>query len=180
MKRYCFIFLLMGGGIMNRYRVIQIVLLILYIGMLVFFTYECFQTGQKASDQAGNVAQVVASTQEKITGKPVTVDNEYKKTLSKLFGHYGYFCLLGLVSILFYMTLKRFRPYIRFIMHLAVGITFAFLSEFLAEALTEGRNASILDVLIDSLGLVTLSGIFMIIYYIIIYKKNKQTKIEGE
>ena len=159
---------------MSRFRVVQIILLIIYIGMLVFFTYECFQTGTNASKQASGVAQVVANVQEAITRKPVVVDSNYKTLISKLIGHYGYFCILGLVSILFYMTLTGFKAYIRFIIHLAAGIVFAFLSEFLAEAITEGRTASIADVGIDILGLITLSGIFIMIYYIVVIHKKKK------
>ena len=158
----------------KRKRIIQIVLFIIYIGMLVFFTYECFQTGDNASKQAGNVANAVANVQEAVTKKPVVVDNEYKKIISKLFGHYGYFCILGLVSILFYMTFTKIKAYIRFIIHAGIGIIFAFGTEYIAEALTDGRTASIIDVGIDTLGLLTLSGIFIIIYYIVMIKKMKK------
>ena len=161
---------------MNRLRIVQIILLILYLGMLAFFTYECFQTGASASKQAGNFANAVAKVEEAITKKPVVIDNNYRTMVSKLFGHYGYFCILGLVSILFYMTFTKLKVYIRFIIHLVVGISFAFLSEFIAEALTEGRNASINDVGIDTLGLITLSGLFIIIYYIVYFVKKKKEK----
>lgn len=158
----------------KKLRIIQIILFVIYLGMLVFFTYECFQTGDNASKQASTVATAVANVQEAVTKKPVVVDNEYKKAISKLFGHYGYFCILGLVSILFYMTFTKLKPYIRFIIHAGIGIIFAFGTEFIAEAKTEGRNASIIDVGIDTLGLLTLSGIFIIIYYILMIKKKKK------
>lgn len=161
---------------MNRLRIVQIILLILYLGMLAFFTYECFQTGASASKQAGNFANAVAKVEEAITKKPIVVDNNYRTMVSKVFGHYGYFCILGLVSILFYMTFTKLKVYMRFIIHLAVGISFAFLSEFIAEALTEGRTASIVDVGIDSLGLITLSGLFIITYYVVIVIKKKKEK----
>lgn len=143
--------------------------------MLIFFVYECLKTGAETSKQVGNVAKTVANIQEAVTNKPVVVDNEYKKTISKLFGHYGYFCLLGIVSILFYMTFTKLKPYIRFIIHAGIGIIYAFSTEFIAEAKTEGRNASIIDVGIDTLGLLTLSTIFIIVYYIVIINRKKKS-----
>ena len=50
---------------------------------------------------------------------------------------------------------------------------FAFGSEFVAEAVTVGRHASIVDVGIDTLGLMTLSSIVILIYLIRIKVKNK-------
>jgi len=158
----------------------QIVLLIIYLSMLAFFMYECFKTGEEASKQAAGVANVVADVQSAITQKPVVVDNNYKVLVSKLVGHYAYFCILGLVSILFYMTFKRLKPIFRIILHFGIGFIFALITEFVAEAITKGRNASIVDVFIDFGGLATISMIYIIIYYILRYKNNKKEIIKND
>ena len=59
--------------------------------------------------------------------------------------------------------------------HFGVGFIFALATEFIAEAATSGRNASFVDVLIDSAGLLTFSGIYIIIYLLI---KRKKRRIE--
>ena len=158
----------------KKFMIIQISLLIVYVLMLAFFTYECFRTGEDASKQASSVATVVATVQETITKKPVVVDDNYRVIISKSIGHYGYFCLLGLVSILFYMTFKKLKMGYRIIIHYTSGIVFAFLTEFVAEALTKGRYASFTDVLIDTAGLFTFSSIFLLIFFI--YKYIKESK----
>ena len=156
----------------NKFMAIQIILAILYISMLAFFVYECFKNGEDASKQANGVAEVVANVQEAITKKPVEVDDHYRMVISKGLGHYGYFCFLGLVSILFYMTFKKIKLGFRILIHYTSGIVFAFLTEFVAEALTSGRNASFTDVLIDTAGLFTFSSIFLLIFFIYRYIKG--------
>ena len=156
----------------NKFMAIQIILSILYVAMLVFFAYECFKNGEDASKQASGVANVVANVQEAITKKPVVVDDNYRLAISKGIGHYGYFCLLGLVSVLFYMTFKKLKIGFRVLLHFTSGIVFAFLTEFVAEALTSGRNASFTDVLIDTAGLFTFSSIFLLIFFIYKYIKG--------
>ena len=158
----------------KKHLIIQIILFVLYLGMLIFFIYECFQNGNEAGRQAGWVSDTIAKILSKISGKEIVVDTHFKTLVSKLVGHYGYFCILGLISILFYMTFNKLKVYIRFLIHLSVGIAFALISEFLAEAITSGRNASIIDVLIDVGGLLTLSSIYILIYYLVNKQKEKK------
>ena len=160
-------------GIMKKIKIRTIIFFIIYLAMLIFFTYECFQDSNKAGSQAGFVSEILAKVLGFIRGKEVTIDDNFRYYVSKIIGHYSYFVILGTFSILFYMSLDRLKDYIRIILHFGIGITFAFLSEFIAEALTSGRNASIKDVGIDTLGLITVSVPYIIIYYIIIYKRKK-------
>ena len=156
----------------NKINLKQIILFIIYLGMLIFFMYECFQNGDSAGNQASIFSNIIAKIHGFFKGEEIIVDDNYRLVISKLFGHYGYFCVLGLVSILFYMTITRFRILWRFMIHFGVGFIFAIATEFIAEAATSGRNASFVDVLIDSAGLLTFSGIYIIIYIIIMKKRR--------
>ena len=160
---------------MKKKDVIQILLLAVYASMLIFFAYECFQDSSKAGRQAGFVAEIVSKIQEIITGNKPVVDDNYLTLISKLIGHYGYFCILGLVSIFYHLSLDGYNRITRILLHFVIGVLFAFGSEFVAEAVTEGRHASIVDVGIDTLGLMTLSSIVILIYLIRIKVKNKIT-----
>ena len=96
----------------------------------------------------------------------------FSTLVSKLVGHYGYFVVLGVVSIAFYLNIPKISKITAIILHFSVGFLFAFISEFVAERMTSGRHASMVDVLIDMAGLITLS-ILIIIYNL---RKNKPLK----
>lgn len=146
--------------------IFQIIFLIIYGALLVFFMYECFQDSTKAGKQAGIVANIIANTIEFFTKKKVTVDDHFLLLVSKIVGHYGYFVILGLISIIYHLSLDGFNKIMRIIIHFVIGISFAFATEFVAEAITAGRNASIVDVGIDTLGFITLSLPICIVYLI--------------
>lgn len=153
-------------------NIFQILFFIFYVALLIFFLYECFQPGDKAGSQAGFVAGIIARVQSFITGKEVIVDDAYRHLITKLVGHYGVFVLIGLFSILYHLTLDGFNKYVRIIIHFVIGIGFAFFTEFVAEAITSGRTASIVDVGIDVGGLITISLPISIIYLIVKSRKK--------
>ena len=157
-------------------NVIQIIFFLLYAALMIFFLYECFQPGDKASGQAGWVAEILAKVQSFITGKEVVVDANYKLLVTKLVGHYGIFVLIGLFSIIYHLTLDGFNRFIRILVHFVIGVGFAFGTEFVAEAVTSGRTASIVDVGIDTLGLITLSVPIIIVYLIVILRRERKMR----
>ncbi len=160
----------------KKNKVLSIILFIIYLVMLIFFIYECFQDGASAGKQAGFFSNIIAKIEEFFTGKEVIITDKYRYYVSKIFGHYGYFVLLGLVSIIFYMSLKNINIWIRISLHFGVALIYAFASEFIAEALTSGRTASIKDVGIDYLGFITISLPYVIAYFTYHYHKKKKEK----
>lgn len=155
-------------------KLFTLLFFIIYIFMIAFFIYKCLETGTTSSASSDKVADVVAGVTEEITHKPVVVDDNYKTMIRKLIGHFGYFMAMGTVSIIFYLLLeiKKYN-WIKIIFHYVIGIGLAFISEFVLEANTEGRGASIKDVGIDSGGFVLLSTIILLVYLFIKYKKSK-------
>ncbi|MBQ9448937.1 MAG: VanZ family protein [Acholeplasmatales bacterium] len=157
-------------------NIIQIIFFVLYAALMIFFLYECFQPGDKAGNQAGWVASIIAKIQGFFTGKEVIVDDHYRYLVTKLVGHYGIFVLIGLFSIIYHLTLDGFNRFIRILIHFVIGVGFAFGTEFVAEAVTSGRTASIVDVGIDTLGLITLSVPIIIVYLIVILRRERKMR----
>lgn len=159
---------------MNKKVLFQIISFTIYFCLLAIFVYECLQTGEKTGTQIQNVGGAIADAGSQITGTTVENNAEFQKKVGKFVGHYMYFCLIGIASIVSYMTLTKIKDYYRIIIHIVTGFTFALITEFVLEARTNGRSPMFSDVLIDTAGLLTLSIIYIIIYYIIKIKKNKR------
>ena len=133
----------------------------------------CLQSGGDSSDTSKVIAEGIADAQETITGKEVVVDDEYIMITRKVLGHFGYFMVLGIVSALLYLSLYTLKPFYRISIHYVSGIFFALVSEFMLEASADGRAPSFKDVLIDSIGFISLST-FIVIIWAIRRKKNNQ------
>lgn len=162
---------------MKKYIVYQIILLISYIALIMFFSYMSMQTGTESSGVSQTVADSVASVEEKVTGKPVVVDDNYILVIRKIFGHGGFFALFGIVSSLLFLSLYTINIYLRTSIHYVSGILYAFISEFILEASTVGRTPSFSDVALDSVAFVSLSTIIIIIYFIIKHSRRRKEKI---
>jgi len=128
------------------------------------FCYMCLQSGGDSSNTSKVIAEGIADAQETITGKEVVVDDEYIMITRKILGHFGYFMVLGIVSALLYLSLYTLKPFYRISIHYVSGIFFALVSEFMLEASADGRAPSFKDVLIDSLGFISLSTFIVIIW----------------
>ena len=159
---------------MKKIKISTIIYFLIYLAMLIFFAYECFQDGSSASKQAGFVARIVAKILGFLKQEEVIIDDQFKFYVSKLIGHYTYFVILGTFSILFYMSIDKIKDYIRIILHFSIGFIYAFSTEFIAEAMTSGRTATFTDVLIDFAGLSTVAIPYVIIYYLLKRKKTNQ------
>ena len=163
-------------------KIFTSIFFVIYIFMISFFIYKCLENGTKSTESSNKVVDIVVDITENITNKPVVVDDNFKTMIRKLIGHFGYFLVLGTVSIIFYLLLEiKKYPWIKIVLHYSIGILLAFISEFVLEANTSGRGASIQDVGIDIGGFVLLSTIILLIYLLIKYKKNKvkENKIEN-
>ncbi len=147
-------------------NIIRITLLILYIFMIVFYVIKSLENGQDSYESSAEVAQSIAKIDEIITGKTVKVDENFRHLIRKYIGHYGYFVLFGIISILLYLSLPKIKQYIKIIIHYSFGFIFAFTTEFLFQLNAKNRTPSFVDVMIDFGGLVTLSTFIVLYYYI--------------
>ncbi len=158
-------------------NIIRILLLTSYLFMMAFYIVKSLENGQDSLSSSTSVAKGVAKIDEVITGKTVKVDDNFRHLIRKYIGHYGYFVLFGIISILLYLSLPKLKHYIRIIINYSIGFIFAFMTEFLFQLNAKDRNPSFLDVMIDFGGFVTLSSFIVLFYYIkrdsINYKKDQ-------
>ena len=158
-------------------NIIRILLFTSYLFMMAFYIVKSLENGQDSLSSSTSVAKGVAKIDEVITGKTVKVDDNFRHLIRKYIGHYGYFVLFGIISILLYLSLPKLKHYIKIIINYSIGFIFAFMTEFLFQLNAKDRNPSFLDVMIDFGGFVTLSSFIVLFYYIkrdsINYKKDQ-------
>ncbi len=158
---------------MKKSKIIVLVIFgILYIAMLAFFTKMCLETGEKSTESSNTVAKIVQSVLNTVFNAHIELTDNYLRLIRKLIGHFGYFACLGIVSIIFYLNMP-IKLNIRIILHYVIALLFAFTTEFLLEGSTDGRSASINDVLIDYSGFILISTIILIIYLINVKRLKK-------
>ena len=145
---------------------------ILYIGLMVFFTMKCLETGEESTESSNTVAKIVQHVLNTLFNAHIELTDNYLRLIRKLIGHFGYFACLGIVSIIFYLNLP-IKLNLRIILHYIIALAFAFSTEFLLEGSTDGRSASINDVLIDYSGFILISSIILVIYIINVKRIKK-------
>lgn len=158
----------------SKRMVIQIILGIIYIFLLVLFSIKSLESGSESSKLSRNVSENIVGVINNTFNKDIKVTDTFEHYVRKIIGHYGYFVILGSVSVFFYLLFNKLKHYIRFIIHFTTGFIFAFLTEFVFQNIASNRTASMKDVGIDYLGFITFSTVVCIIYYIKIYKKKKK------
>ena len=158
------------------FRIYQSILLILYIGLMVFFVVMCLETGTKSSESSQKVATVTAEVINTVSGEEIVSaeSTSFQKFVRKFIGHFSYFVTLGLVSSLFWLSIDSMKSKRRVIIHYFLGFSFAILSEFLLEGTTTGRGPSWSDVMLDSLGFISLSTIIILVYYFLYLRLKRQ------
>lgn len=101
----------------------------------------------------------------KIKIEPALIHN-----LFRTFAHYSEFFVLGIFSLLFFFTSLKKRP----IYAIIYGILISICDELIQHFFSEGRTLQLIDIIVDSSGVITASIIFYIIYKIICIKRNKK------
>lgn len=150
-------------------RIYQIILLIIYISLLVFFTIESLKDGNSTMESSNRISFLVRDIIKFFTGINIEIDDNFNYIIRKFIGHFSYFCVLGIVSSLLYFSFNNCKNYYKLaIIHFSSGFIFAFITEFIFELFTSGRSASFKDVMIDFLGFIFISPI---IFYYTFYTK---------
>ncbi len=156
-------------------KVFKIIISILYISLLGFYVYLSLSSGEKSGNMSSEFANFIAKILN-FFGIKVEVNDEFHTFIRKLFGHFGYFVILGIVSLLFYVYVLSIKLKYKLIIHFGSGFLFAFLTEFLLEAITAGRGPSMIDVLIDYSGFSV--SVFISLIFIFKGRKKKNSNIK--
>ncbi len=159
------------------FRILQIALLALYIGLLVFYTLKSLENGAQSTESSNKVTDITADVITTITQKPVEKTEDFKSFVRKFIGHYSYFVTLGTVSVFLYLTLRKLKPHYRFIIHFSTGFIYAIMTEFWFQKVAGTRGPNWNDVGLDYLGFITISIFVLMIYYIIYFTKRRKKLI---
>ena len=153
----------------------QITLALIYLFLIVVFSYESLKPGPESSFASNNVGVVISEVVSTVTNKEFVVNDDFMSFIRKFIGHFLYFSILGIVSTLFYFSFSDKRNYnILFFFNYMSGFSFAFITEFVFQKNTIGRTSSLQDVFIDFLGFIFLSGFISKWYFF-----KKQTIYEN-
>ncbi len=160
----------------TKFRILgQILLGVIYIAMLTYFTIQSLKNGNASNETSSTVANVAAMIIEWTSGQKVTVDESFCYAVRKWIGHYGYFVALGGVSSLFYYSFQRQTSWLfSTLFHFISGIVFAFFTEFVCQAIASGRYPSLNDVGMDYLGFISLSIIISLVFFFLWRKSKKK------
>ncbi len=161
---------------MNKKKTfIEILFLIIYASLLIFFIYECMKDASESTKSSNFVVEIIANIFSFFKGSKYEISDNFSLIIRKLIGHFGYFFILGIFSIIYHLLLNGFNKKASIAIHFIIGIGFAAISEFFLEGNTKGRSASFYDVLIDSGGFLLSSLIILLIYYL--RKRNQKSKV---
>lgn len=139
-------------------RIYQIILLIIYISLLVFFSIESLKDGNSTIESSNKISFLIRDIIQFFTGIKIDVDDNFNYIIRKFIGHFSYFCILGIVSSLLYLSFDNKKNYNKlFFIHFSSGFIFAFITEFIFQLFISGRSASFKDVMIDFLGFIFIS-----------------------
>ena len=140
-------------------------LIMLAIAFYVIFNFSA-QDGEVSGSLSGKVTEFIVELVSKIKTMDINQKlhwiNKLEPIVRKL-AHFGVYTVVGF-SIMGFMCTFDIKNIIKFITSLSIGIVYA-VSDEIHQYFIPGRNANVLDVCIDSLGVLT--GIFILITLIV-------------
>ena len=156
------------------------IFLTLALAINAYIIYHACLNGAKSSEASQGVVQVSEDVINTI--KPDTINEtnheSFASFIRKAFGHFGLFVISGLfTSLAIYFFIKDFRWY-RFYFGIAISFTFGFLVALTTEIIqlnVPERSGEFTDVLIDSSGYLLGLGIIVLILFLVLRHKKKQS-----
>lgn len=164
---YIFFFIIKyNNKFSNKFKnIYSIVVFVLYISSITVYIFLSYQSAKSSTELSKEVSSGVSNIGGAIIGTDVdNITPNINIFIRKLLGHFGYFFMIGFISNLFYISFNKYKLWIRYLIHFIIGISFAFMTEFIFEKFALGRSPQIKDVLIDSIGFIF--GSLVIIYLI--------------
>ena len=177
-------------GLSKKFRIIRLIILIVFILSCVILIIEAFTPGTASSNKSNFVSDAIAKTingiSEAITKKP-KINNleDFRAFIRKAIGHYGAFLFMAIFATLTAMFYYRYNSWKVFIIKIIIivlfGFGFAAITE-LIQIVTPGRAGLFKDVFIDFSGYMTSATIIILIFFIkyFIQYKNRDKKEELE
>ena len=143
---------------------------ILFLVMLATTFYIIFNFSAQDGEKSGSISQKVTEFIVKVISKVKTMDittqlhwiHKLHPIIRKL-AHFGVYTVVGF-SVMGFMCTFDMRNIFKVLISFCVGLTYA-ISDEIHQYFTPGRNASVIDVCIDSAGV--LVGIFILITLIV-------------
>lgn len=143
---------------------------VLFLILLAIAFYVIFNFSAQDGEISGSISQKVTEFIVKVVSKVKTMDMatqlrwiEKLHPIIRKFAHFGVYTVVGF-SVMGFMCTYDMRNIFKLLISFAVGVTYA-VSDEVHQYFIPGRNASIVDVGIDSLGVLT--GIFILITLIV-------------
>ena len=143
---------------------------VLFLILLAIAFYVIFSFSAQDGEMSGSLSQKVTEFIVKVISKVKAMDMEIQlRYIEKLhpivrkLAHFGVYTIVGF-SVMGFMCTFDMRNIFKLLISFAVGVTYA-ISDEVHQYFIPGRNASIIDVGIDSLGVLT--GIFILITLIV-------------
>ena len=151
----------------TRLKVYQKILSVIYIFLIGFFAILCLQSGNDSGVLSGRFSEMFAN----LFG--ITNNEELGRYIRKLIGHFGFFCLFGTVSSLFYLTFVSKKVWLRILISVTTGFIYIVITEFVLQNIAVDRGPSVNYVLLDYSVFISLSIITYLIYFAYTYIQNK-------
>ena len=144
---------------------------VLFLIMLVIAFYVIFNFSAQNGEISGSLSRKVTEFIVEIVSKIKTMDISRKlyyieklHPIIRKLAHFSIYTVVGF-SIMGFMCTFDIKNIIKFITSLGIGVVYA-VSDEIHQYFIPGRSAQILDICIDSLGVLT--GIFILIILIIL------------
>lgn len=143
---------------------------VLFLILLAIAFYVIFNFSAQDGEISGSISQKVTEFVVKLISKVKTMDIatqlrwiEKLHPIIRKLAHFGVYTVVGF-SVMGFMCTFDMRNIFKLLISFAVGVTYA-ISDEVHQYFIPGRNASVVDVGIDSLGVLT--GIFILITLIV-------------
>ena len=143
---------------------------VLFLMLLAIAFYVIFNFSAQDGEVSGSISQKVTEFIVKVISKVKTMDVatrlqwiEKLHPIVRKLAHFGVYTVVGF-SVMGFMCTFDMRNIFKLLISFGVGVTYA-ISDEVHQYFIPGRNASIVDVGIDSLGVLT--GIFILITLIV-------------
>lgn len=146
---------------------------ILFLIMLIITFCIIFNFSEQNGEMSGSLSKKVTEFIVKIVSKIKTMDTATKlhyieklHPLIRKLAHFSIYAVVGF-SVMGFMCTFDMKNIFKLIISFGVGVSYAITDE-IHQSFTPGRTPSIMDVGIDSLGVLT--GIFILIVLIIFFE----------
>ena len=139
---------------------------VLFLMLSVIAFYVIFNFSAQNGEMSGSISEMVTKFVVKVISKVKTMDIatqmrwiEKLHPIIRKLAHFGVYTVVGF-SVMGFMCTFDMRNIFKLLISFSVGVIYA-ISDEVHQYFIPGRNASVIDVCIDSLGVLT--GIFILI-----------------